>query len=108
MTAAEKTGSDWNAFTASLDCGLLYSLSLPKTAVHGVKHPRKVFYLTELCSLVLGACQMQSRFRCWGLFLIHVFFFPPYSAGFEGPLRYRNWWGRGGKEGKEGTRERGS
>lgn len=92
MTAAEKTGSDWNAFTAFVDRGLLYSLS-PESSCTGGEAPTGVSYLTELRLPVLGACQMQSTFKYCGLFLIHVLLlllFFSYLAGFVGRLGYRN------------------
>lgn len=105
VTAAEKTGSDWNAFTAFLDRGLLYCLARENSCA-GVKHPQKASYLTELCLLALGACQMQSRFKCCNLLLIHVLFLPLF-AGAWGTAGLLELVGEGRERGKRkelGTR----
>lgn len=83
-----------------------FTASLKKNSCAGVKHPQKASYLTELCLLVLGACQMQSRFKCCNLLLIHVLFLPLF-AGAWGTAGLLKLVGEGRERGKRkelGTR----
>lgn len=88
---------------AFLDGGLLYCLAQENSCA-GVKHPQKASYLSELCLLVLGACQMQSRFKCCNLLLIHVLFLPLFAGAWGNGWVSETSGGGEGKREKKGTR----